>query len=55
MRSIVRLLWIALKEIFDEASYERYLAQHGVLPTVDSYAGFLQESQSKRERGPRCC
>jgi len=45
----------ALREIFDEAAYERFLARHALLNSRQSYAAFLAHSERERERRPRCC
>jgi hypothetical protein len=55
MKRALQLLWQALREIFDEAAYERYLHRHAERAGERSYAGFLAESRSQRERRPRCC
>ena len=50
-----RILWLTLREIFDEAAFARYLARTGQTPGRASYAAFLRDTQLARERRPRCC
>ena len=45
----------ALREIFDEAAYARFLARTGQPSTRAAYAGFLRERAASQERRPRCC
>ncbi len=52
---MLRLVWAALREIFDEAAYDRFLASHEVPNSRGSYARFLEERRSSQERKPRCC
>ncbi len=51
----LRLFWAALREIFDEAAYDRFLAQHRSATSRESYWRFLQERRSSQECKPRCC
>lgn len=44
-----------LREIFDEAGYERFLRRNRLAACRDSYDEFLRESAARRERRPRCC
>jgi hypothetical protein len=55
MLSFFKLFWAALREIFDEAAYERYLVTRGVVRSTTSYAQFLADGRTSRERRPRCC
>ncbi len=52
---IARTLHATLREIFDEAAYERFLKVHGLANSRGSYALYLRESHAARERRPRCC
>ncbi len=51
----VRHLLAALREIFDEAAYARFLARTGQPSSRAAYAGFLRERAASQERRPRCC
>jgi hypothetical protein len=55
VRSFFRLLREALREIFDEAAYARFLARQGISSSRAAYGAFLCESAASRERRPRCC
>jgi hypothetical protein len=44
-----------LREIFDEAAYERFLAHHQQTATVETYAAFCRENEDRKQRRPRCC
>ena len=52
--SAARVLWAALREIFDESPYARFLARNGVVSSGAAYAAFVQEKSGDRPR-PRCC
>lgn len=45
----------ALREIFDEAPYARFLQRAKVPSSPAAYAAFCDECQSKRARQSRCC
>jgi hypothetical protein len=45
----------ALREIFDEAPYERFLTRHQLEAGTASYADFCREQQQSKVRRPRCC
>jgi hypothetical protein len=51
----LRLFWATLREIFDEAAYDRFLHSRQLTSSRDSYQCFLQERRSAQERKPRCC
>jgi len=50
-----RLLLAALREIFEESAYERFLKRRGCGSSREAYAAFLHETQHARERRARCC
>ena len=50
-----RLLWAVLREIFDEASYSRFLRRTGVPSSRQAYAAFCRERESIRGRQAKCC
>ena len=54
-RNSFRLLLTALREIFDEAAYARFLARTGQPSSRAAYASFLYERAAQQERRPRCC
>jgi len=45
----------ALREIFDENAYARYLEREQVGASRESYQAFQQEMVCRRERRARCC
>ena len=51
----LRLLLSALREIFDENAYSRFLQLRQLEPSRASYAEFQRENSLRRERRPRCC
>ena len=51
----LQLFWQTLREIFDEAAYERYLERTGSVASRESFAAFLAAGKHARERKPRCC
>lgn len=53
LRDCGALLVAALKEIFDENAYARFLAREAKAPSADAYAEFVQEKHSAPFR--RCC
>jgi hypothetical protein len=50
-----RLLLCALREIFDEAAYSRFLARQGMTSCPSAYAAFLGEQEAIKARRPKCC
>ena len=54
MKEAVRLFITALREIFDEAAYSRYLERTHSDSCPAAYAAFWRERESKVPK-PRCC
>ena len=52
---VFRTTAAALREIFDEAAYMRFLARTAQSSSRAAYAGFLRERAASHERRPRCC
>jgi hypothetical protein len=52
---LLRILRAVLREIFDEASYERFCARESVCADRVSYAKFLSEEEVRRDKKVRCC
>jgi hypothetical protein len=50
-----RLLIATMREIFDEAAYQRFLARGEVASSPAAYADFLREGEAAKARRPRCC
>jgi len=55
VRDFLQITAAALREIFDEAAYARFLARTGQSSSRAAYAGFLRERTASQERRPRCC
>jgi hypothetical protein len=58
MRQIVLALTIlqeTLREIFDEASYARFLDRTQVPSSPRAYAAYCKEREASHARKPRCC
>jgi hypothetical protein len=58
MRRIVsswHIVMAALREIFDEAAYARFLNRAGVASSRDAYAAFRREFEEAKVRRPKCC
>ena len=50
-----RIVHATLREIFDEAAYERFLRSHALANSAESYAHFQRDRGATQERRPRCC
>jgi hypothetical protein len=55
VRNAAHLIADALREIFDESPYARFLARTGLPNSSTAYAEFLHQESHHRERRPRCC
>jgi hypothetical protein len=58
MRRIIsswRTLIAALREIFDEAAYARFLGRTGIASSSAAYAEFRREFEEAKVRRPKCC
>ncbi|MGA9259615.1 MAG: hypothetical protein WBV98_23680, partial [Candidatus Sulfotelmatobacter sp.] len=45
----------ALREIFDEAAYSRFLSRAGMVSSSEAYAAFRREFEEAKMRRPKCC
>ena len=50
-----RIALATLREIFDEAAYERFLQRNHMVPSATAYAAFRQEFEEAKTRRPKCC
>lgn len=50
-----RILREALREIFDEAAYARFLSRAGMASSSEAYAEFRREYEAAKVRRPKCC
>lgn len=44
-----------LREIFDEAAYDRFLHRKQMASSPTAYAAFRQEFEDAKMRRPKCC
>ncbi|MGA8214995.1 MAG: hypothetical protein WB799_15470 [Candidatus Sulfotelmatobacter sp.] len=49
------ILLAALREIFDEAAYSRFLSRAGIASSSEAYATFRREFEEVKVRRPKCC
>ena len=50
-----QILLAVLREIFDEAAYERFLRRTQTAASPGSYVAFRQEFEESKTRRPKCC
>jgi hypothetical protein len=50
-----RILMATLREIFDEAAYERFLTRTQMRSSAKAYAAFRDEFEEAKTRKPKCC
>ena len=55
IRRPFHILVAALREIFDESSYARFLDRQQRPSTVAAYNDFLRENEAAIARRPKCC
>jgi hypothetical protein len=48
-------MFAALREIFDEAPYARFLSRTGMESSSEAYAAFRREFEEAKVRRPKCC
>jgi hypothetical protein len=49
------LIMAALREIFDESAYARFLSRRQMASSREAYAAFCREYDTAKARRPRCC
>jgi hypothetical protein len=49
------VLVAALREIFDESAYQRFLDRMRLEPSAKAYAMFRKENEQAKSRRPKCC
>lgn len=54
-RQATRVFLATLREIFDEAAYDRFLYRKQMAASPASYAAFRQEFEEAKTRRPKCC
>lgn len=55
VRDFFQLVRAALREIFDESAYARFLDRQKLTSSAAAYADFLREGEAARARRPKCC
>jgi hypothetical protein len=55
IRDFMAIALAALREIFDEAAYARFLSRAGMASSSEAYAAFWREREKSCARRPRCC
>jgi hypothetical protein len=55
LRRVLGILVDALREIFDESAYARFLNRQQVQSSRLSYAAFLREQETAKARRLKCC
>jgi hypothetical protein len=55
LMNAARTLVAALREIFDEAAYLRFLDRGGIPSSTEAYAAFRREFEDAKVRRPKCC
>lgn len=51
----LRTMLATLREIFDEAAYDRFLQHTHMTSSPAAYAAFCHEHEHQQARHPRCC
>ncbi|HEX6822049.1 MAG TPA: hypothetical protein VF123_08330 [Candidatus Sulfotelmatobacter sp.] len=55
LKTGARILLATLQEIFDEASYRRFLERTGLPSSPEAYENFWREREDAQARRARCC
>ena len=55
LTAALQLLLAAIREIFDEAAYDRFLQRKQIPSSPAAYAQFWRERESASRPRPRCC
>ena len=50
-----RIVRAIMREVFEEAAYERFCAREKIARGRESYAQFLEETDQARQQKVRCC
>lgn len=54
-RRAMKIFLSVLHEIFDEASYDRFLKRRNLASSPSAYAAYWREREAVHARKPRCC
>jgi hypothetical protein len=55
MKRMIVIVVAALREIFDESAYARFIARARLAPSAESYAAFQREQEAVKAHRPKCC
>jgi len=55
MNRVMQTILAALREIFDESAYDRFLLRTHAPRSIASYRDFTRERDSAMLKRPRCC
>ena len=55
MNRVMQTIRAALREIFDESAYDRFLLRTHASRSVASYRAFTRERDTAMVKKPRCC
>ena len=55
LREVIYIFVCTLREIFDEAAYNRFLHRAQMCSSKEAYAAFWQEREAACARKVRCC
>jgi len=55
LKAAANILLATLQEIFDEASYSRFLERTGLASSPEAYRSFCREREEAQGRRTRCC
>ena len=54
-KNFVQTVRAALREIFDESAYDRFLLRTNTARSVVSYRDYMRERDAAMAKKPRCC
>jgi hypothetical protein len=55
LKTAAKVFLATLQEIFDEASYRRFLERTGLTSSPEAYESFWREREDMHARRTRCC
>jgi hypothetical protein len=55
VENVWNIIRAALREIFDESAYDRFLLRARVSPSPESYRAFMREKEAGIVHKPKCC
>jgi hypothetical protein len=55
LKNACRILLAALREIFDEAPYSRFLRREQAVSSPEDYSAFWREREAAHARRLKCC